>query len=272
LRQKRYSEALRIYSEARDTFTALGEPRVVAIAWHQMGIAYRESGQYEQSEGASQKALAISVQEKDRLQEARSLEELGNLYKDLGRLEEAVTFYRRAVDIYVELRNGIREGMTRSNMANILIKLERYDEARRELLRAVECLRPYGHAAELWKVHTVLHNLENAVGNEDAAAEARGKAMESYLAYRRAGGVSQSPGGQLYALVAQAVQQDKTDEAKQLLDRYFEANADPRVKAILTKLQAILNGDRNPALADDPELHWADAVELRLLLKELGAG
>jgi len=110
------------------------------------------------------------------------------------------------------------------------------------------------------------------VGNADAAAEARGKAMESYLAYRLAGGVSQSPGGQLYALVAQAVQQDKTDEAKQLLDRLSEADAEPSIKAMLTKLQAILNGERNPSLADDPELDYKDAVDLRLLLAALGAG
>ncbi|HEX4963425.1 MAG TPA: CHAT domain-containing protein, partial [Thermoanaerobaculia bacterium] len=35
--QKRYAEALDIYAEARDSFNALGEPRMVATAWHQIG-------------------------------------------------------------------------------------------------------------------------------------------------------------------------------------------------------------------------------------------
>jgi hypothetical protein len=41
--------------------------------------------------------------------------------------------------------------------------------------------------------------------------------------------------------------------------------------AQLAKLQAILRGDRNPALADDPDLPFWDAVELQLLLERLGA-
>ncbi len=40
---------------------------------------------------------------------------------------------------------------------------------------------------------------------------------------------------------------------------------------MVSKLQAILRGDRNPALADDPNLHYGDAVELQLLLEALGA-
>ena len=38
------------------------------------------------------------------------------------------------------------------------------------------------------------------------------------------------------------------------------------------KLIAILEGSRDPALANDPALHYMDAVELRLLLEELGSG
>jgi hypothetical protein len=36
-------------------------------------------------------------------------------------------------------------------------------------------------------------------------------------------------------------------------------------------LQAVLRGDRNLTLADDPDLNYADAVELQLLLEELGS-
>ena len=40
---------------------------------------------------------------------------------------------------------------------------------------------------------------------------------------------------------------------------------------LLPKLQTILSGSRNLALAQDPELFYQDAVELRLLLESLGA-
>src|SRR5919109_2650313 len=96
LYQKRYAEALDSYAETRKTFESLGEPGSVAGAWHQIGMAHRKAGQYEQAERAHQQALAIKVQQKDLAGEALSLLELGNLYIQMGRLEEAASFYRQA--------------------------------------------------------------------------------------------------------------------------------------------------------------------------------
>ena len=42
------------------------------------------------------------------------------------------------------------------------------------------------------------------------------------------------------------------------------------LKPLIPKLQAILRGDRDPALADDPSLDYDDAAELLLLLEQLG--
>ena len=52
----------------------------------------------------------------------------------------------------------------------------------------VECGKPFGHAAEPWNTRGILCDLERAVGDASAAAEAWRKAVEAYLAYRRAGG------------------------------------------------------------------------------------
>ena len=41
------------------------------------------------------------------------------------------------------------------------------------------------------------------------------------------------------------------------------------VTVLIPKLQAILGGRRDPALADDPNLDYDDAVELELLLEQL---
>ena len=267
--QKRYDEALKAHVEARNIFEALGEPGHVAVAWHQIGIVHRKAGQYEQAEQAYRRALAIRVQTKDRSHEASDLGELGSLYDDMGRLEEAVTFRRQAADVYTELGNLAKEGIHRSNMADTLIKLGRYDEARRELHRAIECKKPYGHAAEPWKTWAILHDLEQAAGDTRAAIQAREKAIQSYLAYRRAGGVSQSNRIQLCALVAQAIQQKDITQAEQYLAQIMGQVTNPQPKTMIAKLQAILNGDRNPALAEDPDLEYRDATELQLLLEEL---
>ena len=72
-------------------------------------------------------------------------------------------------------------------------------------------------------------------------------------------------------MVRQAIEQGGTAQAGQLLAQLSGvAEAPPSLKALFPKLQAILNGDRDPALANDPALNYDDAAELRLLVESLG--
>jgi tetratricopeptide (TPR) repeat protein len=271
LYQKHFAEALKIYAEARKTFESLGEPSSVATLWHQIGRVHHEAGQLEQAERAYRQALAIEVQQKNLAGEASSLLQLGNLYSQMGRLEEAVTFSRQGADIYARLQDLRYEGVACNNLADTLIKLHRFEEARRELHRALECNKPFGHAAQLWKTWYNLHNLEQATGHPQAAAEARRQAIESYLAYRRTGAASQSNRANYYAFVLQAIQQGMMTEVEKQLAELSKADDPPQFTALLAKLQAVLRGSRDPALADDPDLYYDDAVELRLLLERLSA-
>jgi len=232
LLQQRYGEALAAFSEAREIFERLGEPGSVAVAWHQLGL----------------------------------------LYDAMGRLEESVRFLRQSAAIYVELEDLAGEGRQRNNIAIRLIKLRRYDEARQEILRAIECGKPYGHAAELWKTFDVLHDLERAVGNDTAAAAARERALQAYLAYRRAGGENHTPGGRLAAAVGQALAAGQTGEvASQLAELRERPDLPAYLQALIPALQAILSGSRDPALASDPGLYYRDAAEIALLLEALDA-
>jgi tetratricopeptide (TPR) repeat protein len=270
LLQERYAEALEIYTEARDIFASLGEPGSVAIFWHQIGMAHRYAGQYEQAERAYRQSLAIKVQQKDLSGEASSLGELGNLYSDMGRLEEAVKCHRQAADIYLRLRNQMREGFAHGNLASAFIRLQRYDEARRELYSALECFKPYGHVAEPWRAWSLICDVEQATGNPQATAQARKQAIESYLSYRRAGGQSMTNGAKLCDMAAEAIEQGDTTQMEQSLAQYSGADIPPSARVLISKLQATLHGDRNPGLADDPNLDYDDAVELQLLLERLG--
>ncbi|MBV8858552.1 MAG: tetratricopeptide repeat protein [Acidobacteria bacterium] len=272
LRQQRYAEALKLYEEARRTFESLGEPRSVAVVMHQVGMVYREMGQFEQAERAYRQSLAIKVQQKNLAGEASSLGELGILYRRWGQLEDAAKCLRQAADIYVGLKDDNHEGVVRNNLALTFLQMRQYDEARRELLRAIECQEPYGHAAELWKTWDILHRLEQASGNAAAAARARARAVESYLAYRRAGGQSMEPGAQVCAAAAQAIGRGETAALEQRLTELSGADVAPPVKVLFAKVQAVLHGERNPELADDPELDYRDAVELRLLLEAVAGG
>jgi tetratricopeptide (TPR) repeat protein len=271
LMQKRYGEALDSYREGCRIFESLGEPGNLAICWHQIGWAYEGTGQFEQAEQAYRKALAIRVQQQDRANEASDLLHLGNLYLRMARLEESATFYRRAADIFTRLHDQLHEGTARSNLANVLVKLQRYDEARHELRQAIERKQPFGHAAGLWGTWYILQELELAIGDATAAESARTQAINSYLAYRRAGGESKSNQAELFTGVFYAIKQGATTEAEQYLAELSEEGVPLWLQTLLAKLQAILRGDRDPALAADPNLGFCDVVDLRLLLEKLEA-
>jgi tetratricopeptide (TPR) repeat protein len=272
LLQRRYIEALAAYEEAHQTFEYLGEPLTVAGAWHQIGMAHREAGQHEHAERAYRQSLAIRVQQGDVAGEAASLGELGNLYDSMGRSEDAVRCFRQAANIYARLQDQRNEGGARSNLANTLLELGRHDEARAEVLRAIECKEPYGHAAEPWTTWAILHLVESATGDAAVAARARRRALESYLAYRREGGYGTTPAARLCAAAAGAVAAGNTSELEQYLSQPLGEDAQPWARAILPKVLAMLRGVPDPALADDLEVDYRDAAELLLLLEALDAG
>ena len=274
LLQKNFPESFVLYTEARKILESLGDLGRVAMLWHQIGMQHRMTGQFNAAETAYRQSLAIFVQLKNVADEAASLSELGNLYDDTEHSEEAIKFHKQAADIYAKLPDPNKEGLVRKNLAGTLIKLQRYDEARRELHCAIECKKPYGHAAEPWSTWGILCYLERATGNPQAADEARRQAIASFLAYRRDGGQSMEWSAQACAAVAQAIQAnapDATTELERQLAEFLTQMDHPRVKALIPKLQAILRGDRDPALTTDPALVYIDAVELQLLLESLGA-
>ena len=270
--QRRFQEALEAWNEAREIFEDLGETRSVATAWHQIGLVHEEDGQYESAEKAYRQSLAIEVSEGNLAGQADSLGQLGNLYDGMGRIEESVSFSRQCADIYAQLGDLKTEGMSRSNLAVHLIKLERYDSARQELLRAIDCKKPFGHASEPWKTWNILNNLESACANPSAAAEAKSKAVNAFLAYRRDGGenLSGSATAKLCSMVQQSIANGQTEQALQQLQQLAGRSDLPNYLSILIpKLKAILQGERKPDLANDPQLDYDDAAELLLLLEGL---
>jgi tetratricopeptide (TPR) repeat protein len=269
LLQKRYEDALKLYAETKTIFESLGEPNSIATLWHQIAIVHRQTGQFEQAERDYRQSLAIKVQQNNPAGEADTLGELGNLYNAMGRLDEAATVFRQAAAIYARLQDRMKEGTVRNNLAGAFINLQRYDEARVEIRRSIECMEPFGHAAQIWLTWGNLYDLERANGRAAEAADAREKAIRSYLSYRRDGGVSQTANFQLYTGAARAIEEQRTSEMEQLLGELTAESSDPRAQAVFAALQAILRGDRNPTLAHDPDLVYGDAAELQLLLEKL---
>jgi len=272
-RQRRYDDALTAYREARDTFTALGEPLSVATAWHQIGRVHETAGHGQAAEQAYRQALTIRTQEGNVAGQADSLNQLGTVYSGvLGRLEEAAAFLGQAAEKFVLLKDSAKEGFARSNLAGTLGRLGRYDEARSEIRRAITCAEPFGHASEPWKAWHTLHDIEQADGNPSAAAEARVKALELYLASRRDGGENHSPVGRLChavtaAMLGQPADGPSIEELKPQLEQLLAENEgwNPLIPLLLQ----IIDGARDRTLAKYPDLNYQEAAEIHVLLDEL---
>jgi tetratricopeptide (TPR) repeat protein len=272
-RQGNYAAALAGYEAAREIFAAQNEPTSVATAWHQIGMVQQDAGAYDAAETAFRRALAIDTQLNNRAGQATTLTMLGNLYGDkLQRPEEAVTFFRQGAGIYVETGDRRYEGIARSNIADTLRALGRYDEAQAEIRQAIECDRQFGHAAEPWTTFDVLQKIESATGNMAAARVAWGQARDAYLAYRRQGGYAQHNGGRVVDHVLGLIAQGKAAEIGPLFAQLTNnPNATASLKLLMQTIITILNGSRDPSLADDPALHYADAAEILFLIERLGA-
>ena len=267
LLQQRYSDAMRMFAAARDTFETLGEAQKVATACHQIGMVHAEVKQFDLAEEAYRQSLAIGVRGNDLPGQASSLSQLAHLYMDMGRLEEAMRMCEQCVEIRVRMQDSSGEGSARSNLATTLIKLRRYDQARQELQRAIECQAP----DQPWITWGNLADLERIMGHAEAADAAREQAIQTYLTYRRAGGVSQTLAAPMFGMVSQAIRQNTPEEVSRQLEQLAaRLDAVPRAKALITQLQRFLTGDRTHTLAADPDLHLLDAAELQLLLEELG--
>ncbi|PZO35436.1 MAG: hypothetical protein DCF17_18690 [Shackletoniella antarctica] len=270
--QGRYGEAIAEYEAARTLFEQQNEPQTVAGTWHQTGMVYQAAKQYDAAEAAYRQSLEIMTRLGDRAGQAMSLTELGSLYDEgFNRPEEAVTFYRQAVDIAVEQGDLKGEGLRRSNIASTLCNLQRYDEARGEIRRAIECKQQFGHAAEPWKTFDILHDIETATGNPAAARAAWHQARDAYLAYRQQGGYAQSYGGKLVDQVSGLLSQqsDIPSLCSELVQLANEPDTSASRKQLIQAMVTILNGSRDPALADDPALYYGDAAEVLFLIQQL---
>jgi tetratricopeptide (TPR) repeat protein len=268
MQQTDYPAALQGYQQGLELFLQLDEPGAVATAHHQIGMVYRMQQQFEQAESAYRQSLSIKTQQGNSTGEASSLGELANLYNAWNRPKQVVDYCQRAAAIYSQLGDKRYEGFQRNNLADTLIKLKRLQQARPELLRAIECKASFGHAAEPWKTWDILYDLEQAEGNPQAAAQARQKAIQAYADYRCDGGENHSGTGRLALAVLQAIQQGETAEIEQVIKQTLETWQN---KTYLHKLQAILAGERDPALVEDNEMYYRDVAELTILLEQLAS-
>ena len=180
-----------------------------------------------------------------------------------------MAFLRQAVDKYIETGDVAGEGRQRSNLAICLRKLRHLDDARQEIRRAIERKAQSGHASGPWNTWDILADIETDAGNPTAAAEAKRKAIECYLAYRRDGGENHNTDGRICLAVTQPLLAGDPATAAYVLQQLA---ADPEaawIRHLHPSPQAIVAGSRDRAVADAPDLDYSMAAEILFLLDRL---
>jgi len=123
---------------------------------------------------------------------------------------------------------------------------------------------------EPWKTWAVLADIEADAGNPSAAAEAKRKAIDAYIAYRRDGGENHYPDGRLSLAVTETLRADGAGAAAALLHHVAsDVNMPARLRPFVQTLQAVVAGSRDRSLADAPGLDHTEAAEILLLIESL---
>jgi tetratricopeptide (TPR) repeat protein len=96
-----------------------------ALAWGNLGLAYRNSGDAKRAEEALRKALSLEPQN------VKTMQQLGEVLAAGGNLPEAIELFRKAVDAEAD------DAQLRVRFARMLNKAGKIDEARIELEKAL---------------------------------------------------------------------------------------------------------------------------------------
>ena len=270
LEQLRYPEALDAYFEARTVFIRLNDLKRLAQCWHMTGIAYQYSGFIVEAEDAFRQSLTLTVALNDTIGQAGTLDQLGSLYRDgLCRPEESATFFKQAAEIFFKSGDRKGEGHARYNLGITLHQIGRLEAARQEIYRFIKCEAQFGHTTRPWTTWKTIADIETTAKNPSAAAEARAKAIDCYLAYRRDGGENHDPDGRIALEVSAALLAGDPEAPSQIQAHLNHPELPDWLRPFILALQAIAAGSRDRSLADSPDLQYTSVAEILLLLEKL---
>ena len=123
-----YSASLRLLGDSDSTQQA--------ILLNDIAMIYRSQGQYEQTAGYAQRALALSGRIKNREEIASAYGTLASAYRDQDRLANSLESFQQSLAIYREIGNKRDAAYTLAARGDVLARLHRYAEAQRDLEEA----------------------------------------------------------------------------------------------------------------------------------------
>lgn len=162
----------------------MGDQAGEGATLNNMGLIYRELGNYPQAIILYQQGLAIHQRLKNRAGEAASLNNIGLTYHERGEYAQALTFYQQALTIHREIGNRESEGRTLNNLGELYRQLGQYSQA----------LVLYNQALEVVKATSDRVNIGNTLHNIGLLYESQKNYPEALKFYQQSFTIRQEIG------------------------------------------------------------------------------
>jgi len=159
----------------------LKDPTLKQMSLRNLGIAYRNIGQYQNAITCNEQALAIARKKKDRYSEGASLGNLGNCYYHLGQNSRAINYYEQAHSIAKEIGDLHGEELAIGNLGNCYTDLGQTRRAIDYYKQALLVAHEIGDRKEAAKNLSNLGNCYALLGENASAIES----LELALAVQR---------------------------------------------------------------------------------------
>lgn len=259
-------EAEKRYWEALDTFRALGEPAMEAVAWHQLGLVAQEARQWEAADERYRESLRLKEGPGDLPGVAGTCNQLAIVAKRAGRPADAERWYLRAADAYERLNRPHEQAKVLSNLANLYLSLGRLDEAEAYARRAADIKATLDASAEPWTTFNILAGIAAGRGRTEEAAGWRRQEQDSFAAYAGSS-LEVDQWRDVIAVIVAACegQAEAAPIALQIVAHYRDNESWGKLADAFTR---ILDGERDLERLR-PELDRTDFVIVRAVLARL---
>lgn len=218
LRQEDYAEARTHLQQALKQFEDLGEPAEQAMDWYNLGHVALQTRDLSEAERCLRESLILQERLGNVAGAANCCNVLAAVAKNSGRLAEAEGWCVGALQRIERVEpGGVVHAVYLNNLADLLVNevqaertpKSRLVEARRYAEQALQIKEQPGTSAEVWTTYSILAQIAQEEGNQEAARNFRRCERESYAAFAGNRARIDQQHGSLIVAIAQAAQGDQ---------------------------------------------------------------
>ena len=203
--QSMHNEAKELYEKAITIMQKIGNRRVQAVAFLNLGNAFCSLGEYIKAKEYYEKALAISTEIGDRAGEGTWYGNLGNVFHSLGEYVKAKEYYEKALAISTEIGHHETQAVTYRLLASAFSDLREYRRSKSYCDKALAMSLKSGNKNIEASCHLTEGDFHRSLGDKHKAkacfekalviAVETGKRKVEARSYLNLGKVLQSAGG-----------------------------------------------------------------------------